>query len=123
MRRSAKKVSPAGASQPGRGLIVKCVSKRFYIVITAKAEKSAVLSWPSVRGPTLTTGGEFRPSLEDTLGHHRTRDFHEACHVGTAHVVDISVSFCAVFDTLLVDFSHDTLEFRIDLFRAPRKFL
>ncbi len=59
-----------------------------------------------------------RYSLSDhTLSHHGVGNFHEAGDIGALHVVDIAVRFGAVLDALLVDFTHDSVEFLVNFFR------
>ncbi len=57
--------------------------------------------------------------LEHTLGHHGAGHLHEACHVGTLHIVDIAVSLSAVLHTLGVDVAHDLLKLIVDLLLSP----
>ena len=46
--------------------------------------------------------------------------FHEACHVGALHVVDVvGTILLAILYALLVDVLHDAFQLVVDLLRAP----
>ena len=55
----------------------------------------------------------------DALRHHGFGHFHEAGHVGTAHVVHIAVGICAVFHALAMNAVHDLVQTLVDIFCRP----
>ena len=55
----------------------------------------------------------------DALSHHGLGNLHEACHVGTLHVVDIAVRLGAVLHAVLVDVLHDPQQLGIHLLAGP----
>lgn len=57
--------------------------------------------------------------LYDTLSHHGVGNLHEACNIGTLHVVDIAISLCAVLNTVLMDVLHNPEELSVNLFCRP----
>lgn len=59
------------------------------------------------------------PFLYNALRHHGLSHFHEAGHIGTADIVDVTVGLCAVLDALFVDFVHNLMQFFIHLFGTP----
>ena len=54
--------------------------------------------------------------LNHALCHHGLCHFHEACHVGTLHVVYIAVGLSAVLHAVLVDVLHDPVQLVVHLF-------
>ena len=58
----------------------------------------------------------IRTLLNHALCHHGLCHFHEACHVGTLHVVYIAVGLSAVLHAVLVDVLHDPVQLVVHLF-------
>ena len=58
----------------------------------------------------------LRTLLNHALCHHGLCHLHEACHVGTLHVVYIAVGLSAVLHAVLVDVLHDPVQLVVHLF-------
>ena len=54
--------------------------------------------------------------LYNALSHHGLGHLHEACNVGTLHVVDLSVGLCAVLHAVFVNVLHYELQTVVYLF-------
>ena len=57
--------------------------------------------------------------LHDTLRHHGLGYLHEACHIGSLHIVDIAVGLGAVLYAVGMNVLHDGVQALIYLLGSP----
>lgn len=72
---------------------------------------------------TVIVDSKYITVSDDALFHHGCGHLHEAGDIGALHIVEVTVGLLAVSHTLLMDGSHDLMQFGIDLLGSPLEVL
>ena len=91
-------------------------SEDWHVDVIANPESHNLLPGSVLLSVICTLYSVLRTLLNHALGHHGLGNLHEACHVGTLHVVHVAVGLSAVLHAVLVDVLHDPVQLVVHLF-------